>query len=101
MSIPLNPNQILELRDASGQIVGFFTPEKAWKDLLAERDQLREELEKVKEERDNFRISVEALMQKKITFTAEELEDLQKNGLSFEQVMEEIQPILEGKRNAG
>jgi hypothetical protein len=47
MTLP-NGEQTLEVRDATGSLLGFIVPEKDFRDLVSERDVLRKELAALK-----------------------------------------------------
>ena len=116
MSIPINLDQKLELRDASGSTVGFVLPEQFLRDLLAERDALRKEVAELQEqltalrdraarveaERDGYLESLHFLTRKDVVpFTEQELADLQKNGMPFDQIIPEIEQIVGLKASGG
>src|SRR5437879_3800519 len=96
MSIPIKLDQEVELRDSAGKTVAYVVPASLLKELREELDRLRKELENVCTKRDEYRDGLICMMKDYITFTPEELADAEKNGLSFDQLMAEIQPILQG-----
>ena len=63
--------------------------------LAAERDQLREELKRVRSEADNYRNAIYALtrdqVRKEFTLTKAEIEEMETNGLSLEDLIEELE----------
>jgi uncharacterized protein (DUF3084 family) len=50
-----NPNQNLEVRDASGTTVGFFVQDRSFREFLAERDALRQQVAALQEQLDAVR----------------------------------------------
>jgi uncharacterized coiled-coil DUF342 family protein len=65
----------------------------------SERDQLREELTAVQRECDEYRQWIYALMPKDVHLTPEELADLEKNGVPFEQAIAAIEQEARGNCN--
>jgi hypothetical protein len=96
MSLPLKLDQEFELRDSTGKIVAYLAPASIMQHLKNEIERLREELENVKAQRDRYQAGMIGLMKEFVTFTPEEIADMDKNGLSFEQLMEQLEPILKG-----
>jgi seryl-tRNA synthetase len=93
--------QGLELRDPTGSKLGVFVPEPVLRDLLAERDALRKQLaeeqarlREVEKERDAYMQSIYHLTRKDFenhTFTEEDLREMEKNGVTGEQILREIE----------
>ena len=102
MSFPIGLDQKLEVRDASGAIVGFILSDQQTRDLLAERDALRKRVAELQAqtarltaERDGYLESLHFLTRKELTpLTEQELTELQKDGLPFEQLLPEIEQIV-------
>jgi hypothetical protein len=109
VSIPINLDQKLELRDESGAIVGFVLPEKLLHSLLTEREALRKqvtELEEelatlrkeatqVKGERDGYLESLHYLTRNEIVpLTEEELAELRTSGIPLQQLLSEVEETV-------
>ena len=69
--------------------------------MQIELETLRAELARVTAQRDRYRAGLESLMKEYIPFTAADIADAEKNGHTFERLMENIQPILKGSAHAG
>jgi hypothetical protein len=108
MSDALHETQSLELRDASGRVLGSFVAGRAVAEVTAERDQLRAEVERLKTEleaarrevadktaieaeRNQYRKALSDLLKEDLSFTDEELLDLEQNGMTLEEVIEELE----------
>lgn len=108
MSFPVSLDQRLEVRDASGATVGFILSDQQTRDLLADRDALRKRVAELQAqtarltaERDGYLESLHFLARKELTpLTEQELAELQKDGLPFEQLLPEIEQIV-GLKAAG
>jgi hypothetical protein len=101
MALP-NGEQALDVRDAKGAILGFFLPEKEYRELLSERDSLRKELttlqenvEELRKERACYVRMLEAWEKEGVApFTRIEVENLEREGLSFATVVSEIEAMM-------
>jgi hypothetical protein len=118
MSNQVNPGQRLELRDASGRVLGYYVPasefelrfgnaaehspqakaeQKPWeqicKELTEERDRLRVEVAEIRTERDQYLRSLYALIPSRFNFDEQELAALEQNGLTLDQILEDIQAL--------
>jgi hypothetical protein len=101
MSESLDNGHELELRDATGRSLGVFVSNRVVQELTAERDRLRAELERVRQEtqalaervakQDEKLAAFTAALQEYITFTPEELADLEKNGESLTEFIERME----------
>jgi hypothetical protein len=98
MSNQNDVNHRVELRDEAGRNVGF-DPIMVDQSLAAECDRLREELARVKKERDELSQALDALIAEHPFFAPERLAELEKNGLTFRQIMDEIEPLIHGSPN--
>jgi hypothetical protein len=120
MSDQLSLSQQLELRDASGRTVGVYHAARVVEELTAERDRLQEEVSHLRGEllslqrlldgarrgaEENAalaagrarRISqLEELLNTYLGFTAEEIADLEQNGVPLAQVIDEIERTVPG-----
>jgi len=110
--------QRLELRDASGRILGYYVPagefesrfgntaehsektetvEKPWeqicKELTEERDRLRAEVARLRTERDQYLRSLYALIPSEFNFDEQELVALEQNGLTLDQILEDFKAL--------
>jgi hypothetical protein len=106
MFIPNNLEEKLEVCDESGRALGFLVNVQAFHDLVAERDALRvrvAELQvqftEVEAERDELVHAMEVLAREGLVpIGEEEIEDLKRNGVSFEDIMLDLDEILAGKQ---
>jgi hypothetical protein len=109
VSSPANFDQKLELRDASGRTVGFVLPERQLLDLLAQQEALQKQVvelrqqvaaltaraEEVARERDAYLQTLHFLSRDRLVpITEEELEDIRKTGIPFEQIVAEVEQIV-------
>jgi hypothetical protein len=100
MTLP-NGEQALEVREANGPVLGFFVPEKDFRELLQERDAMRKELlelkasnEQLQRERDNYARIVEVWEKEGIApLTRREVENLEREGVPFATVVAEIEAV--------
>jgi hypothetical protein len=90
--------QGFELRDASGRTF-VFHPDPVVRELRSECQRLREQLAKVQAERDEYRQALDAIVEGAPVITRAELEDLEKNGIPGEQVLEEVERLLRERDN--
>ena len=90
----------LELRDASDRTVGVLTPPGTIRELEAERDRLRAEVVGLQAERDEYRRALFALTRKEVTFTPEELSDLEADGVSLREIIDQLTPAAHGQNHA-
>jgi hypothetical protein len=101
MTLP-NGEQPLELREAKGPILGFFVPEKDFRELVGERDALRKELaeltalvEQLRQDRDNYARILEVWENEGVApLTRREVEGLEREGLPFAAVVAEIEMMI-------
>jgi hypothetical protein len=118
MSNQTNSGQRLQLRDASGHILGYYVPagefelhfgnpagqskrmeteEKSWeqicKQLTEERDRLRAEVAQLRAERDQYLRSLYSLIPSKFTMNEQEVAALEHNGLTLDQILEDFKPL--------
>jgi predicted nuclease with TOPRIM domain len=106
MSTPSDLNGIHRVRDEHGCTVAVVLANQAFEKLTAEAEQLRDEaarlraqveqlqsgLKAVTQERDDYLKSLHAITCKDWTFTAEEIADLDKNGVTLdEKFFEELE----------
>lgn len=112
--------QSVELRDTAGRSLGFFRSEDAIKTITEERDRLLKELAEVKaklaqtdaecvrlrdalteakREREEHLQWVYSLTPNELPFSPDELANLEKNSVPFEQVFVEIEQAARGSRN--
>jgi hypothetical protein len=91
--------QGFELRDASGHTF-VFHPDPVVRELRAECQRLREQLAKIQAERDEYRQALDAIIGGAPVITRAELEDLEKNGIPGERVLEEVEQLLRERDNA-
>jgi predicted RNase H-like nuclease (RuvC/YqgF family) len=115
VSNQIDLSQRVEIRYATGDTVGIVLAPNAVQELTAERDQLREEsnrlraevaelrraLEEAKREvrdkadivaeRDQYLRSLHALLAKDVQITAEDIAELDKNGVDVADVIAEIE----------
>jgi predicted nucleic acid-binding Zn-ribbon protein len=111
-----NLDQNLELRDPSGTPVGFFVPDRVFRDLLAERDDLRRQVAVLRQEVLDLQAQVEKVAREKDErirslrdlcrelarpITAEELAEIKKDGIPFAQVVAEVEQIVAGSLHGG
>jgi alkylation response protein AidB-like acyl-CoA dehydrogenase len=104
-------DQNLEVCDASGTTVGFLVPERAFRDLLAEREALRRQVAELRQEVLALRAQAEKVAREKDEriqtlrdlcrelvppITAEELAEMKKDGISFARVVDEVEQIVAG-----
>lgn len=101
MSQLIDASHGLELRDAAGSVLGTFVPRHTLAELIAEREDLRKRLAAVQTERDTYLQALYALTRQEVKLTAEERADLEKNGVSAEQVMQEIERIVGSAARVG
>jgi chromosome segregation ATPase len=112
MSDPINPNQRWEVRDASGQLLGYFVPgeelERRLKEaqeriaqLEAERAEFQQrihalttERDAMREERDGYLSSLYALTRKEVTITEEDIRDIEENGMPLSAIIVELEKKL-------
>src|SRR5262249_32871595 len=93
--------QPFQFADASGRPVGTFLPEAKLRELIAERDSLRKELEDLRKaldevtaERNDYRRGrISSLPPEEFTLTAEDLKDMEKNGYTMEQILADIESL--------
>jgi hypothetical protein len=85
----IESNPRMELPGASGVTPGFFVPESVYRELIAERDQLRAELAKVRRERNDYYSAIEQLTGNP-PFTIDEIEEMKKNPLSVRDLITDI-----------
>jgi hypothetical protein len=118
MSCPPDPGQRIEIRDAAGRIVGYFMPapeytgrsengqqphsgngnDSDWQgrclDLTAERDKLRKEIASLQWEIDQYKQALYALIPPPdIMMSAEELREIERDGVTFDQIFEDIEKL--------
>ena len=86
MSIPINLDQEVALYDATGKVVGYLAPASVIKEMQAELDRLRKELDKACLDRDNYRAGLISLMEEYVTFTPQELAEAEQSGLTFQRL---------------
>ena len=109
MSFPINLDQRLEVRDASGATVGFILSDQQTRDLITERDALRKQVAelqrqtaalhdqaaRLKAERDGYLESLHFLTRQNLTpLTEPELAELNRDGLPFEQLLPEMEQVV-------
>jgi uncharacterized coiled-coil DUF342 family protein len=123
MSDSIDLAEGLELRDASGSTLGVFLPQRILNELVSERDSLRLQVvearqevdrlrrviaengpaatEGLRAERDAYLKTLHALLRKEITFDAQELREMESNGITVEQILAEVgQIVSEGARRS-
>lgn len=102
MSDHVNGENRQELRDSSGRALGTFVPSPVFQELAAERDGFRAEVEQLRqrlaaeqakrvaaeEERDGY---LKALMLEVPPLTAEEVADMDRNGVELGQIIAELE----------
>jgi SMC interacting uncharacterized protein involved in chromosome segregation len=111
----INLTKPFQLQDATGAPVGTFLPEEALRELHRERDllrtqlerlreeveplrrqadevqQLRSELDNVKAQRDEYRHTLFSLLpDEEWALTAEDLKEMEDNGCTMEQILAEF-----------
>jgi hypothetical protein len=109
MSKPIKLDETLVLRDASGAALRIFVPEDALNELLAESDRLRQQvaeqqkqIDALQEDCNGYLQTIFALLPRsEVSFTREELVDLERNGVSMRQVVEEVEKIVNAGRSEG
>ena len=87
--IGIESNPRMELPGSSGVTPGFFVPESVYRELIAERDQLRAELAKLRRERNDYYNAIEQLTGCP-PFTSDEIEELKKNTMTGEEFLREL-----------
>lgn len=115
MSNQIDLSQRVEIRYATGDTVGIVLAPEAVRELTAERDQLREETNRLRvqvaelrraleeaqfeacdkagivAERDQYLRSLHALLAKDVQITPEDIAEMDKNGVDFGAIVEEIE----------
>lgn len=121
MSTPIDFNGGLRMCDEQGRTVGVVLGNQAFEKLTAEHARLREELERLRArlreaeengkrleaekaaiaaERDGYLKSLHYFTRKDFTFTAEEIADLDKNGVEFtKEFIDELERDLRERGN--
>jgi len=93
------PNEVdlaqkLELRDNLERLQQLEAERQQWKqvckEVTEERDRLRAEVAKLRSERDQYLKSLYALIPSQFTFDEQELLTLEQNGLTLDQIMEQL-----------
>jgi hypothetical protein len=95
------------LHDASGANLQIFVPEDALNDLLIERDRLRQQVAEQQKKIDALEADCKGYLQtiyaflprSEVSFTREALDDLECNGVSMRQVVEEVEKIVNARRS--
>jgi chromosome segregation ATPase len=121
MSELSNLVQAVELLDARGRSLGLFRSEEVVKELVVERDRLRQELAQLqaklsatagecdrlreelvgtRRERDEYLHSLHFLTRQQFAFTPEEIATLDREGLPLGQVVDEIERRVKGDPDA-
>lgn len=86
----------VEVRDGEGRTVRVVLADKIVEGLAAENERLRAEMLRLQgalAERDQKIQSLYALLEEVAGFSPEELADLEKNGASLDQVIEELESL--------
>ena len=86
----------VEVRDGEGRTVRVVLADKIVEGLAAENERLKEEMLRLQAavaERDQTIQSLYALLEEVAGFRPEELADLEKNGASLDQVIEELENL--------
>jgi hypothetical protein len=91
MTTPLDVGQHLDARDASGSVPAVVVSQSAYRDLLAERDALRQRVAELEKERDEY---LAVLSRHGLGFTAQELGELREGGFSFEEVLRDVERVV-------
>jgi hypothetical protein len=94
MSEPTEFGPGFELRDPSGRTLGVFVPNSMIQDLRAECERLRQQVTQLQAERDKYLKFLKEITGGAPLITAEEVAELDKNGIPFEQVIEQIERDL-------
>lgn len=97
MSSPREPGPGFELRDPAGRTLGVFVPDGVIQDLRAECERLRRQVAQLQTERDDYLQALRRLTGGDSPLTREELEELQKTSVPFEQVIDLIERELQGR----
>jgi uncharacterized coiled-coil DUF342 family protein len=105
----------LELRDAKGRTVGYLFVRQLVEELTAERDRLREEVRRLRDqlgqaeaealrltqeqakltaERDRHLKALHELTYQEFHFTPEEIADMDRNGVELRAIIEELERTL-------
>jgi len=88
MSIPIDPGKPWRMVDDAGQALGVVLSGEALQRLLAERDALRDEVSRLREERDEY---LRVLAQHGLAFTAQELEELRRDGVPLDELIRQLE----------
>ncbi|HEY7428357.1 MAG TPA: hypothetical protein VH682_29260 [Gemmataceae bacterium] len=103
MSDQIDLSQRLELRYATGDMVGIVLTPKAVQDLTAERDRLREEVSQLRKQLDEAQRQIALLEQdwqsmfrllpRELQVTEEEMREAIQNSVPFEKLIEELEQM--------
>jgi chromosome segregation ATPase len=124
----VNRVQTVELRDAAGGSLGTFQSEETVRGLAAECDRLRselaqlratllatdqtaraltderhqlhEEIARLRNERDEYQKAVHFLTQREFAITREDIAEIEKEGLTFDKVIAEVEQVVKEASDA-
>src|SRR5437667_10709228 len=109
MSMAINPEQPLELRDAMGGMVGLVVNAETQRALMAQRDALqkqvaelqgelaraRKERDELKAERDEYAHAWEVVSQdKSLLFDQKELASMRAEGVSLDTILRDLEEMM-------
>jgi chromosome segregation ATPase len=101
MSHPIVPGDRLGVLDNAGRVLSIYVPQRVEEELKSERDRLqaevqdlRQALERARKEiaaRDQKIETLTATLEEYLGFTAEELVDLENNGISLGEIVTRLE----------
>jgi hypothetical protein len=89
-----------ELRDPSGRTLGVFVPDSMIQELRAECERLRRQVAQLQAERDDYLQALRQVTGGIFPLTREELDELDRTSVPFEQVIEQVERELKDADHA-